>query len=99
MNQKNELRVLEGQNKRYATIVTVYGRRRMGKIRLLREFLLKDGGSYFYIPMGGRETTLNEISRTVEDDFLKYSSSKILPPSWSGSPRSLPMRRKLEQEG
>jgi len=52
-------------------LVIAYGRRRVGKTRLLREFLSKTGGLYFYVPMGGRETVLTEVSQAVEKDFFK----------------------------
>ncbi len=52
-------------------MVIVYGRRRVGKTRLILEFLKGKEGLYFYVPRGGEETILNELSKTVEHEFFK----------------------------
>jgi hypothetical protein len=52
-------------------LVIVYGRRRVGKTRLLLELLRKRKGLYFYVPRGGSETILEEFSRSVEGEFFK----------------------------
>jgi len=71
-------------------LVIVYGRRRVGKTRLLLEFLKGKPGLYFYIPRGGEEIVLRELSKTVEKEFftgfrftefssfLEYLSRKFL---------------------
>jgi AAA+ ATPase superfamily predicted ATPase len=41
-------------------LVIVYGRRRVGKTRLLLELLRRRKGLYFYVPRGGSETILEE---------------------------------------
>jgi len=43
----------------------------VGKTRLLLEFLRGRRGLYFYIPRGGAETVLAELSRSVEKEFFK----------------------------
>ena len=72
VNRKNELSALEKlfEDSR-AQLVIVYGRRRVGKTRLLQEFLKGKKGLYFYIPRGGEETILGELSRAVEPEFFK----------------------------
>jgi AAA+ ATPase superfamily predicted ATPase len=52
-----------------AQLIIVYGRR-VGKTRLLLELLRRRGG-YFYVPRGGPETILEELSRSVEGEFFK----------------------------
>lgn len=54
-----------------AQLVVVYGRRRVGKTRLLLELLQRRRGLYFYVPRGGPETILSELSRSVEREFFK----------------------------
>jgi AAA+ ATPase superfamily predicted ATPase len=54
-----------------AHLVVVYGRRRVGKTRLLLELLRRRRGLYFYVPRGGPETILEELSRSVEREFFK----------------------------
>lgn len=54
-----------------AQLVVVYGRRRVGKTRLLLELLRRRRGLYFYVPRGGAETILEELSRSVEGEFFK----------------------------
>jgi len=50
--------------------VIVFGRRRIGKTRLLLEFLKWKSRLYFYIREGG-DTILSELSKVVEKDFLQ----------------------------
>jgi AAA+ ATPase superfamily predicted ATPase len=54
-----------------AQLVIVYGRRRVGKTRLLLELLRRRRGLYFYVPRGGSETILEELSRSVESEFFR----------------------------
>ncbi|MEM2741119.1 MAG: ATP-binding protein [Nitrososphaeria archaeon] len=80
INRKDELSVLETLYKEErAQLVIVYGRRRVGKTRLLLEFLKGKNGLYFYIPRGGAETILSELSRIVELDFFKGFRFKDFP--------------------
>jgi AAA+ ATPase superfamily predicted ATPase len=72
LNRTDELSILNtfyGKGK--ANLVIVYGRRRIGKTRLLLEFLKGKNGLYFYIPRGGEDTILSELSKVVENDFLR----------------------------
>ncbi|MBC7090766.1 MAG: ATP-binding protein [Nitrososphaeria archaeon] len=59
-------------------LVIVYGRRSVGKTRLLLEFLDGKNGLYFYVTRGGEETILCELSRIVEYDFLRDLGLRIL---------------------
>lgn len=54
-----------------AHLVVVYGRRRVGKTRLLFEFLKGKRGLYFYVPRGGEEIVLSEFSKVVEHEFFR----------------------------
>jgi len=72
VDRKEELSFLEklcSTNK--SQLVVVYGRRRVGKTRLLLEFLRGKRGLYFYVPRGGPETVLEEFSRRIEGEFFK----------------------------
>ncbi|MGB9730374.1 MAG: ATP-binding protein, partial [Thermoprotei archaeon] len=72
VNRKNELSILDSlYRSEKAQLVIVYGRRRVGKTRLLLEFLKGKEGLYFYIPRGGEKTILNELSKAVEHEFFK----------------------------
>ena len=87
INRQIELNYLEEiASSPRAELVVVYGRRRVGKTRLLLEFLKRRGGLYFYIPNGGKGTVLRSLSQVVEanfypgftfrefDEFLRYLS-------------------------
>jgi len=54
-----------------AVLVLLYGRRRVGKTRLVQEFMKGKRGLYFYVPNAEERTILNEFSRAVEDEFFK----------------------------
>jgi len=72
VDRKEELSLLErlcGEGKPH--LVLVYGRRRVGKTRLLLELLSRRPGLYFYVPLGGRDTVLAELSRAVEGEFFR----------------------------
>jgi AAA+ ATPase superfamily predicted ATPase len=72
VDRREELEFLEEVVSRGAAqLVLVYGRRRVGKTRLLLEFLRGRKGLYFYVPRGGAETVLAELSRSVEGEFFK----------------------------
>ena len=71
VNRRDELSTLNTlYESRKANLVIVCGRRRVGKTRLLLEFLKGKNGIYFYIPRGGEETILSELSKVVEKDFF-----------------------------
>ncbi|MBO3754138.1 MAG: ATP-binding protein [Candidatus Brockarchaeota archaeon] len=71
VNRNEELSTL---NTAYTTekagLIIVYGRRRVGKTRLLLEFLKDKNGLYFYTPRGSEEVVLSEFSKTVEKEFF-----------------------------
>ncbi|MBO3769593.1 MAG: ATP-binding protein [Thermoproteota archaeon] len=72
VDRKEELSVLKRiYNSGKASLVIIYGRRRIGKTRLLLEFLKDKNGLYFYVPRGSEEVILSEFSKTVENDFFK----------------------------
>jgi len=73
VDRREELELLERlSSSGKAQLIIVYGRRRVGKTRLLLELLRRRrGGLYFYVPRGGPETILEELSRSVEGEFFK----------------------------
>ncbi len=90
VNRENELSLLKNAYESgRAGLIIVYGRRRVGKTRLLLEFLKDKNGLYFYVPRGGEEVVLKEFSKSVEKEFftgfrfndfrsfLEYLSSRL----------------------
>ncbi|MHA1379792.1 MAG: ATP-binding protein [Candidatus Helarchaeota archaeon] len=72
VNRKNELEILEGlKKKKKGALVLIYGRRRIGKTRLIKEFLKNKAGLYFYVLNAEEKGILDEFSRVVEKDFFK----------------------------
>lgn len=56
---------------RSSALVLVYGRRRIGKTRLVQEFIRDKEGLYLYVPNAEEKTILAEFSRDVEGEFFK----------------------------
>lgn len=54
-----------------AALVLLYGRRRVGKTRLIQEFMKDKRGLYFYVPNAEEKTILAEFSRIVENEFFE----------------------------
>jgi len=52
------------------TLLLLYGRRRVGKTRLVQEFISGKRGLYFYVPNAEEKTILGEFSRVVEEEFF-----------------------------
>jgi len=72
VDRKEELSTLDKLFKSgEAHLVVIYGRRRVGKTRLLLEFLKRKKGLYFYVPRGGGEIVLSEFSKVVEPEFFR----------------------------
>jgi len=79
VNRKEELSILNTLfESGKAHLVVVYGRRRVGKTRLLIEFLKEKSGLYFYVSRGGEEIVLSEFSKAVEQEFFLKNSKKEL---------------------
>jgi len=58
-------------SRRKPALILLYGRRRVGKTRLIQEFLKDKKGLYFYVPNADAKAILDEFSRTVESEFFK----------------------------
>ena len=58
-------------SKKSAALVLLYGRRRVGKTRLVQEFLRDKRSLYFYVPNAEEKTILAEFSRVVESEFFE----------------------------
>lgn len=72
VNRNKELETLNTLlAKKSPALILLYGRRRVGKTRLIQEFLKDKKGLYFYVPNAQTKTILAEFSRTVENEFFK----------------------------
>lgn len=94
-DRKNELALLK---EKYVTMnqtnkgvmLTIYGRRRVGKTELIKQFLkeIKEPKLYFYVGVSQRSIIFNNLAETIREqigdtirietaeDFLKYVSDK-----------------------
>jgi AAA+ ATPase superfamily predicted ATPase len=71
IDRKTELKTLTSLvDRKQAALVLLYGRRRVGKTRLIREFLKNKSSIYFYVPNAEEKTILSEFSKTVENEFF-----------------------------
>ncbi|MBS7654603.1 ATP-binding protein [Candidatus Bathyarchaeota archaeon] len=72
VNRHDEMQALKQLLARgKAAIVLLYGRRRVGKTRLIQEFMKDKRGLYFYVPNAEEKTILAEFSSVVEGEFFK----------------------------
>jgi hypothetical protein len=72
IDRNSELKALnEVLDKKGAALVLLYGRRRVGKTRLVQEFLRDKRGIYFYVPSAEEKMILAEFSRVVEGEFFE----------------------------
>jgi hypothetical protein len=71
VNRRDELQALNGLAVKKAHLVLLYGRRRVGKTRLIQEFMGNKRGLYFYVPNAEEKTILTEFSRVVESEFFE----------------------------
>lgn len=91
-DRKDELNLLRSKygGLKSGEMIVVYGRRRVGKTELIRQFLksIPENKFYFYVDLTGKQGILNSLSSSVQeqlkenikfsefDDFLKYIESK-----------------------
>jgi len=72
IDRHGELEALNGLvDKKSAALVLLYGRRRVGKTRLVQEFLRDKRGLYLYVPNAEEKTILTEFSRVAEGEFFE----------------------------
>ena len=72
VNRKDELQALNSLfSKKDAALILLYGRRRVGKTRLVQEFMKGKRGVYFYVPNAEEKPILAEFSRAVEGEFFE----------------------------
>ena len=57
-----------------AELIVIYGRRRLGKTRLVQEFLRKRGGIYLFTPRGSIKDVLNAYSYDIREQTGEYVS-------------------------
>ncbi len=73
IGREHELKLLEGlTHKRAASLVVVYGRRRIGKSRLLEEF----GKKYRFLRFSGLPPTQTTTDQEQRDEFAKQLSQQ-----------------------
>ena len=81
VDRQKELTVLEKEfNRKEASLVIVYGRRRVGKTALLKEFI-KDKRALYFLATEESETMNRQAFQQVAADFLDYDllqSAQIL---------------------
>ena len=75
INRRNELSLLQEElKKRKASLIVVYGRRRVGKTELVKK-IIKKGSLYLYIPNQSRESLMGflaeELYQQNNDPLLK----------------------------
>jgi len=91
-NRKDELGLLKSKynNLKFGEMIVVYGRRRVGKTELIRQFLksIPENKFYFYVDLTSKQGILNSLSVSIQeqlkenlkfsefDEFLKYIESK-----------------------
>ncbi len=70
IDREKELAVLEREWRRGGfSLITVYGRRRVGKTRLLKEFLSHHGGAYYVASELTYPQIAKEFLRTIAKSF------------------------------
>ena len=52
------------------TLLLLYGRTRVGKTRLIQEFIKSRKSLYFYVPNAEEKTILTEFSKVAEKEFF-----------------------------
>jgi AAA+ ATPase superfamily predicted ATPase len=71
IDRASELKTLTNiRNNKQGALVLLYGRRRVGKTRLVREFLKDKSSLYFYVPNAEEKTILSDLSKVVENEFF-----------------------------
>ncbi len=71
LNRENELGVLESAWSERPSFIVVYGRRRIGKTRLVREFLSRHSGVYYFCQLSSHSDNLRRLSSVIAD-YLGY---------------------------
>jgi len=72
VDRKDELQALNNLfSRKRAALVLLYGRRRVGKTRLVQEFMKEKRSIYFYVPNAEEKTILAEFSRAVQGEFFE----------------------------
>ncbi len=66
VDREKELEILENSYLRRPGYIVVYGRRRIGKTRLILEFLKKHRGIYYLARLTSHEDNLSNLCRAVE---------------------------------
>jgi hypothetical protein len=78
VNRAEELRELDAARK-HGGLLVVYGRRRIGKTRLLRDWLKRNGGWYSQAIEAQRAVQIQQIFEDVSPGL----STKLTPKTWS----------------
>ncbi len=76
VDREKELKILENSYLRRPSFVVVYGRRRVGKTRLVLEFLKKHRGVYYLARLTSHEDNLHNMCRAVEEIIPGFCSGR-----------------------
>lgn len=72
IDRDNELELINQlTTKNTSSLLLLYGRRRIGKTRLIQEIIENKNGIYFYTPNAEEKTILKEYSRTIEHEYFQ----------------------------
>lgn len=84
-------------NSRGAKFIVVYGRRRVGKTRLILEFTGKKDGIFFIAEDANKKTQINELKNKIadffNDEFLKRADLREWRDLFDYLPKILPKKR------
>ncbi len=76
IDRENELRILENSYAERPGFLIVYGRRRVGKTRLLQEFLRTHKGIYYLARLTSHKENLEGLCRAIESMKPRFCSGK-----------------------
>lgn len=72
IDRENELELINQlTTKETPSLLLLYGRRRIGKTRLIQEIIENKNGTYFYTPNSEEKNILAEYSRTIEHEYFQ----------------------------
>lgn len=82
IDRKKEIEALNKEYKKENSFVILYGRRRVGKTTLIREFIKDKRAFYFFADKQNENLQIerfkNQISEQFKDEFLKKIEIKRL---------------------
>lgn len=82
IGRENELQVLENEYNNNSSFVVLYGRRRIGKTRLIQEFIKDKDALFFFASEELERVNMNRFTSSVSDYINKESMKTTLFSSW-----------------